>query len=239
MIFLIFPPVAKPCEPPAGIARLSGMLDRHAIEHHVIDANIEGLLHLSGRAPASDAPPDVWTRRAFRDRGDNLAALRNTDLYRNLARYTRVVRDISRVLAKTTPPDSKVGLADYAHKGLSPVRSSDLLTAAEQPGLSPFYPYFRTRLGTLLNTQEPVMVGVSLNYLSQALTAFSMIGFIRREFSGIKIILGGGLVTSWEKRLGVNPFGGLVDQMIAGPGEAPLLSLLGVNAAGIPLPTPN
>lgn len=216
------------------------MLSRHGKEHHILDANIEGLLYLSGQEPPPDAPSDVWTRRAFRDCGANLAALKNKDIYGNLARYTRAVRDISRVLAKATPPSSTVGLADYAHTGLSPIRSTDLLTAAEQPEQNPFYPYFRSRLSALLGRKEPAVVGISLNYLSQALTAFSMIGFIRREYPGIQVILGGGLVTSWARRLGgQNPFAGLVDHMIAGPGEAPLLSLLGVDAADRTLPRPD
>jgi radical SAM superfamily enzyme YgiQ (UPF0313 family) len=76
------------------------------------------------------------------------------------------------------------------------------------------------------------MVGISLNYLSQALTAFAMIGFLRKEFPGLPVVLGGGLVTSWMKRPGWrDPFAGLVDHMVAGPGEGPLLELLGVAPA--------
>jgi radical SAM superfamily enzyme YgiQ (UPF0313 family) len=67
-----------------------------------------------------------------------------------------------------------------------------------------------------------------------------MIGFVHREHPGIKIILGGGLVTSWEKGLnGKNPFAGLVDHMVAGPGEKKLLSLLGIPSDGDALPTPD
>ncbi|HAJ26625.1 MAG TPA: hypothetical protein DCG53_05175, partial [Syntrophus sp. (in: bacteria)] len=40
---LIHPPVSKPCEPPAGIARLAGSLREHGISCTVIDANVEGL----------------------------------------------------------------------------------------------------------------------------------------------------------------------------------------------------
>jgi radical SAM superfamily enzyme YgiQ (UPF0313 family) len=56
-----------------------------------------------------------------------------------------------------------------------------------------------------------------------------MIGYLRKERPGLKIVLGGGLVSSWVKRPGwVDPFGGLVDHIIAGPGESALLELLGV-----------
>ncbi|MDP2157545.1 MAG: radical SAM protein, partial [Nitrospirota bacterium] len=84
------------------------------------------------------------------------------------------------------------------------------------------------------------MVGISLNYLSQALCTFSMIGFIRREFPGVKLVLGGGLVTSWMKNLAwQDPFAGLVDHFIAGPGEFQLLALLGKNADKQTLPVPS
>ncbi|MBM4307687.1 MAG: radical SAM protein, partial [Deltaproteobacteria bacterium] len=46
------------------------------------------------------------------------------------------------------------------------------------------------------------------------------------------IVLGGGLVTSWMKRPHwKNPFEGLVDHLVAGPGEEPLLSLMGIRKA--------
>ena len=216
------------------------MLSRRGAEHHLLDANIEGLLHLVGLPPSSAVSTDAWTRRAFKNRGGNLAALREKDRYLHVDRYTRTVKDISRVLARASHPGINIGLADYAQKGLSPVRSSDLLAASERPDMNPFYPYFRRRLGELLDRKKPSALGISLNYLSQALTTFSMIGFVRREFPGLKIILGGGLVTSWVKGLeGTNPFAGLVDHMVAGPGEHPLLSLLGIDAAGDTLPKPD
>jgi radical SAM superfamily enzyme YgiQ (UPF0313 family) len=72
------------------------------------------------------------------------------------------------------------------------------------------------------------MMGFSLTYLSQAICTFAMIGFVRKNFPGMKIALGGGLMTSWMKRPGwKDPFGGLVDHCIEGPGEGPLLKLLG------------
>jgi radical SAM superfamily enzyme YgiQ (UPF0313 family) len=56
-----------------------------------------------------------------------------------------------------------------------------------------------------------------------------MIGFIRKELPGTKVILGGGLVSSWMKRPGwKDPFAGLVDHIVAGPGERPLLDILDV-----------
>lgn len=207
------------------------MIGSLGVEHRLLDANIEGLLHLLRR----DLPPEkkegVWTRRAFRNRERNLSFMREITLYRHIDRYKRAVKDISRVLGGLSPSGTAVGLVNYEHQGLSPLKSGDLLTAAEQPESNPFYTYFQARLRDLFYEKEPSAVGISLNYLSQALCAFSMIGFIRREFSGLKVILGGGLITSWLKNpLWRNPFSGLVDHLVAGPGEYQLPLLLGLNA---------
>ncbi len=256
-MLLIFPPAAKPCEPPAGIAKLAGALKSSGISCTILDANIEGLLHLLGQAQTAS---DTWTRRAIKNISANIGALRDPKTYQSPDRYGRAVRDVNRVLAVSGGRDALVGLADYQHRSLSPLRSEDLIYSAEHPEQNPFYPYFSKRLPEMLEKAfsprrrprwnpsgagcgreghyEDIgcegkytaqMVGFSLNYLSQALTAFAMIGFVRKEFPGMKIILGGGLVSSWMKRPGFrNPFAGLVDHLIAGPGEGPLLGLLGV-----------
>lgn len=255
-MLLVFPPVAKPCEPPAGIAKLAGALNAHGISCEVLDANLEGLLHLL-RLP--NAASDTWTRRAVKNSASNIAALRNPDTYRSFDRYSRAVKDVNRVLEESAKTYfAALSLADYNHQRLSPMRSADLIHAAEHPEQNPFYPFFKLRLPEVLEKdispspirsfegrlrrREPEgtheagdgekdptpVVGFSLNYLSQALCAFAMIGYIRKKFPECKIILGGGLVTSWMKSPEWNnPFQGLVDHLIAGPGEGPLLRLLG------------
>lgn len=228
-MILVYPPVAKPSEPPAGIAKLSGALNLHGIKHRILDANIEGLLYLMQRPkPFSD----TWTDRAFRTISDNLALMKNGKGCANFDRYKRAVMDINRVI-EVSGVESGVtaGLANYKHKWLSPLKSRDLIRAAENPEENLFYPYFRERLSGLLKDEQPSIVGFSLNYLSQALCTFAMAGFLRKERPELTIILGGGLVTSWMKRPDWrNPFSGLVDHLVAGPGEHRLLSLMGVDA---------
>jgi hypothetical protein len=228
-MLLIYPPVSKPCEPPAGIAKLSGALKQHGVKHRVVDANLEGLLYLLDNArSATTGIPDTWTKRALKNIGNNLAALRDRSIYRSIDRYKRAVLDVNRVLEMSQTGQATVTLANYHHSGLSPLKSGDLLRAAERPEENPFYPYFSQRLRGLLEEDQPAVAGLSLNYLSQALCTFAMIGFLRKECPGIMIVLGGGLVTSWIKRPGWrNPFGGLADHLVAGPGESELLSLIG------------
>ena len=227
-IILIHPPISKPSEPPAGIAKLAGSLQTNGISLRIIDANLEGMFHLMSAAAKENSASDRWTTRARKHLETNLNALINYNIYQNKSRYRRVVNDINHLFesaGKTYNVD--LTLADYLDWQLTPVKSNDLLCAAENPELNPFYPYFSCRLSDVLE-EEPEFIGFSLNYLSQALCTFAMIGFIKQQNPRQKIILGGSLTTSWIKIIrNNNIFSGLVDVMIAGKGEEKLLELLG------------
>jgi hypothetical protein len=228
-VLLIYPPVSKPCEPPAGIARLAAALRQHGSACSVLDANLEGLLQLM-QQPFTAA--DTWTRRAARNCRRNLAALRTRETYEHRDRYARAVADSNRLLAVNARAcGAQVSLADYHHATLAPVRSADLRCAAEHPEQNPFYAYFKERLPRIIDETQPSLIGFSVNFLSQALTAFAMIGFVRRSLSRARIVLGGGLITSWRRRYcRENPFPGLVDLLIDGPGEEQILAACGVQA---------
>ncbi|MFA7404279.1 MAG: radical SAM protein [Pelobacteraceae bacterium] len=227
-MLIIFPPLAKACEPPAGIARLAASLRASGVPCRLLDANLEGQLWLLDQPPVAT---DTWSRRAFKGRARNLAALRDSEVYRAPDRYRRAISDLNRTLAISNAENGvTIGLADYQDATLSPLRSADLLAAAHEPEQSPFFPYFSQRLPDLLDGTGTV--GFSLNYLSQALCTFAMIGYLRKGYPTLKIVLGGGLVTSWMQRPGWrNPFGVLVDHLISGPGEGPLVELLGRSEA--------
>lgn len=237
MVLLIHPPVVKPSEPPAGIAALAGALQTHGVKCRLLDLNIEGLLSLFGNP---FLPSDPWSRRACRNLSRNLLALKTWHTYGNIDRYHRASIDLNHLLGMAdVNKRAQISFTDYHQPSLSPVRSSDLLHAAECPEENPFFPYFRNRLSILLSSESTSVVGLSLNYLSQALCAFALVGFLRREFPGITLVLGGSLVTSWMKSPHWhNPFGGLVDHLIAGPGESPLLDLLGKKASSEVLSPP-
>ena len=228
-MILIHPPVCKPSEPPAGITHLSGHLWAAGVHHGLLDANLEGLQYLLRNHPSSE---DTWTRRAHRNLSRNLAAIKDPQTYANRDRYKRAVLDLNRLLETAHPlTGTRVSLADYSDSSLSPLQSAHLLSSAEHPERNPFYPYFRDRLTLLFEETQPSLVGLSLNYLSQALCTFAMIGFIKQAFRGVKLVLGGSLVTSWIR--GGNWSGSLdaiVDHAVAGPGEPLLLSLSGREA---------
>jgi hypothetical protein len=224
-VLLINPPVAKPCEPPAGLARLAGALKDAGHPLRVLDMNVEGMLRLLSSAVPGD---DRWSRRAARNLSRNLDALRDAGTYQNFDRYKRCVTDVNRLFSFAGGEDTRLSLSDYEDRCLTPLRSTDLLEAASHPEDSPFHDYFAVRLREELGRRGDGLVGFSLTYLSQALAAFAMMGFVRSEFPKVKIILGGGLVTSWmSASTWKNDFGGLVDHVVQGPGETFLLGILG------------
>lgn len=228
-IILIHPPVAKPSEPPAGLAKLSACLTANGVLHQVIDANVEGLLYLARASAQANTSSGRWDIRACKHLESNLAALRNISTYRNKSRYTRAVLDINHVLNFAGKPfGANLSLSDYVDSRLMPVKSNDLVRAAEHPEDNLFYPYFSGRLTKVLE-ESPDFIGISLNYLSQALCAMAMIGCIKKFNPRQKILLGGSLTTSWVRITGRdNLFPGLVEKVVAGAGEEKLLEILGI-----------
>lgn len=225
-MLLIHPPIAKNCEPPGGITRLAGVLRGHGFDCTVLDSSHEAFLYLLGRELT---PKDTWSKRACKNKERNIQALGSWRLYDNRDRYRRCVTDINRILDLNGQSGQlAITLSNYIQQDLSPLKSQDLKLAATQFENNIFYPYFSTRFTQVIEETEPTIIGFSLNYLSQALTTFAMIGFTMSRFPGLPIVMGGGLVTSWLRNPNWdNPFSGLIDHLISGQGEKPLLRLLG------------
>lgn len=227
-MILLFPPAAKPCEPPVGLARLVGTLRHHGVPVKAIDMNLEGFRYLYEK---EISPEDQWTNRAIRKRESNLDLLMTPAGYENQDRYKNAVLDINRILkAASEPFDSLITLANFKHNRLSPLKSSDLLYAADHPEENIYYPYFKKRIDDLaVETGGLDTVGISLVYLNQALSAFSIIGYLKKRYPKTRILLGGGLISSWMKKPDWHhPFDGIADVIIEGEGERPLLRLYGI-----------
>jgi hypothetical protein len=225
-LLLIHPPVSKPGEPPAGIARIRGAMGRYGVSCDAIDANLEGILYLLERPVRSD---DAWTLTASRNAARNADEIRSGTAFRSVGHYNRIVLDLNRILSVHGRNSGHVlGLADMTHPGLSPLRSRDLIQCAENPENDPFYEYYASVLLPSVEARAPDVVGLSVNFLSQALSSFALAGLIRKRLPKPQIVLGGGLITSWKKNPGwKNPFVGLVDHCVAGPGEAFFLERFG------------
>lgn len=223
-ILLIHPPISKPCEPPAGLAKLAWALGKNEIDCRIFDASLEGILYLLGR-PLNVS--DTWSRRAQGSIEANLQALRSKETYHNLDKYKRAAMDTNRVLHMAGQKSGvSLSLSNYSSHGLLPVRSIDLIEAAERFEENPFFPFFQKRLMALFEDQEPDLIGFSVNFMSQALCACAIAGFIKNRFPNKRIVFGGGLITSWMTIPGFdNPFKGLIDELVSGPGEDSLLSM--------------
>ncbi|PID40549.1 MAG: radical SAM protein [Proteobacteria bacterium] len=223
-MLLISPPVTKPGEPPAGIAKLAGALRGRGIDCRVWDANLDCLLDLLNHGSTAQ---DTWTRRALAHRQKNMDGLRSPNLYRNRDGYKRAVMEINRLLQVVgRSHGAAISLSNFKTGTLSPVRSKDLIQAAEHHRSNPFYTIFSTHITEIFKEREPDILGLSINFMSQALCAFAMIGHIRCRYPRTQFVAGGGLVTSWMKIPGFgNPFAGLIDELVCGPGENRLLEL--------------
>lgn len=226
-MLLIHPPHTKPSEPPAGIPMLAGALRQCGYECVVCDLNIEAFHVLIDSAPQS---PDTWSRRAWKNRHRNVEALQSPAIYHNPSKYSRAVADINRIIENCGKQRGiHLSLSNYQDPNLSPLNSSDLITAANQYRTNIYHDHFASRLTELIITHSPTAIGFSLNFLSQALCTFAMLGFVRDRFPQLKIILGGGLVTTWmQKRSWNNPFADLTDHLVSGPGIEPLFDILDI-----------
>jgi len=224
-MLIIHPPLTKPCEPPAAPAYLSAFLEVHGHQCTVCDMNIEGLHSLLA---TKKTVQDTWSRRAFKNINGNIKALQARATYLNIDRYKRAVSDINRVLEIAGKEyDLQLSLSNYHDNSKSPLNSNDLRAAAKNYQNNIFFPYFSTRLEELLGNANHDYIGFSLCYLSQALCTFAMIGYLKNYHPEKKIVLGGGLVTTWlSNPEWQNPFSETVDHFIPGKGEEPLLELL-------------
>lgn len=237
-MLLINPPVVRACEPPLGVARLAALLRGCGVPVRALDLCAEGFAWLLSREAAPEAVPDSRTRLALRRVDANLLALRSSDGYASPERHGRAVNELQRALGAVSAvrsPSAVVSLADYGDAVLSPLRKADLAAAAARCEENPFYPFFAERIDAVLSERGSRTVGLSVNFLSQALCAFAIVGFLKRTRPETRIVLGGGLITSWlaQGRLTASEtFGGLVSALIPGDAEDALPAFLGVSRNG-------
>lgn len=228
---LISPPASRISEAYPSLARLSGAAEAHSIPLEILDGNLEGLMHLINSPAAGN---DTETKRAVKAKHQSLSLLRSSEGYKNFDTYKSHVKRLNRLLAKSSLNDGhEISMSNYQDKTLLPVRSRDLKYAAQHFNENPFSSWFTKRIPEIMeeaaaNGRPVTHIGLSVTFLSQALSAFAISGFIRKFYPGLKIIWGGGLITSWKEgaaRTGLFPD---EDTVITGTGEKPLLELFGI-----------
>jgi len=225
-ILLIYPPISKACEPPPGLASIAGSLAFHNIPCNIIDLNIESIQFLLGNKPATIE--DTWTKRAYNNIHKHFNSLRDFSIYQKPDSYTRAVKDINRILEMSSHP-IKISLTNYYDPHLSPIRSLDLLESMNVPEINPLYQFWYSRLNDYVTLNKISGVGISINFLNQAICGFSVIGIIKRLCSDIPVWVGGGLITSWLKRYShLKLFNQKNIYFVSGPGEPYLLDFFNV-----------
>jgi hypothetical protein len=228
-LLLIHPPVVRPSEPPLGIASLTGYLREQGLNVEMLDLNVEAFHHLLSPEGLFADALDAFSRRSLRRLPAGLEEIRSSAILRDPARYRSTVRHLERVLWLRSHGDGRprVSFTDFIHPGLSPLRSEDLDRMARLDKGDPLHEFIAHRAVRFVRQIDPRWVGISLNYLSQALPAMAVAGSLRRAFPDKKIVMGGSLVTLWEPRLRRGgPLSSWADHWIPGPGEAPLARLL-------------
>lgn len=230
-MLLIYPPGARSCEPPLGIARLAAFLKDCGREARCLDLCRESMDYLLGLDVTA---ADPWSRGAIKRRFHDLELLRTPATYSNIDRYTRSVLDINRAMrAASKAWGVEVGLADYRDLKRSPLRKRDIIAAAESYDTSFFYPLFYRRIKEEISISKDPFIGISIVFLSQVLPSFALIGCIKSLMPNSRIILGGGLITSWVAQGCLSQketFEGRVEVVLPGRGEDVLAPYLGIDA---------
>ncbi|MBN1412582.1 MAG: B12-binding domain-containing radical SAM protein [Spirochaetales bacterium] len=226
-VLLIHPPVSIPVEPPAGIALLAGALNSRGIAVSVLDLNIE-MFQFIANQPVK--PVNTREKQADVRKEKLIRSIKDGTAFRNITKYKNAVTQIDIALAAASRQWGKtVTLSNYTDPELSPLKSADLKMALTSFKKDSFFNLYKKSLLDRVAEFNPDAAGISINYLHQALNACSIMGALRQFFPRVKIILGGGLITSWVHRPGwKNPFENYADQLVAGPGEQPLLKFCGL-----------
>lgn len=234
-MLLIHPPQARNCEPPVALAHLAGALRQAGEPVNLLDGALEGYLWLTAMDRLPDA--DGRVRRVYRKRTDILSPGKWGG---TLEKWKRKISDI-KLLASSAEAVTLSGIritpADFDDPRLSPLRSADLIHAMNHPEENIFFPWFSRRLTPLLEQKENCKVGLSVSYLSQALTGMAICGWISREYPHVKIIVGGGLINSWLKGPSSTVFSTVKTGLFSsGPGEETVVHFSGreYKGAGVP-----
>lgn len=204
---------------------MAGALKQQGIDYSLLDLNLKCCHEILNQDITCQ---DTWSRRAYKNRENHLNALKKLSTYNNISKYKRAVNDLNRLMQINSPGQTDLSLSNYEEHELSPVQSRDLLHAWNTPEENFFFSFFSKLLKHLFLKDSPTHVGISINYLSQALPTFSIAGYIKKEWPKTKIIIGGGLITSWRRSSQwQDQFKECYDLLIAGPGEHQLLNYLG------------
>ncbi len=230
-VLLLQPPAIKPAGPPLGLAVLLGYLCRQGIEAHALDANVAAyryLLQPELLVAMAPATANTSLRRAIKNIARSWTLLTSSAACHSFARYQSAVQHLNTALGvyRGMDGDERLTLGDYRHRGLSEFSLHNLQQLAAGEASTLFAAYFTEELLPAVAARKPRLIALSINYRHQLLPAFELAGMLRRALPGVKLVAGGGMLTSWRGELekasdALPPF----DHLVFGPGEEALLRL--------------
>lgn len=231
-VLLIYPPFTVPWGPPLGVCSLASFLRRGEVEVRVLDLNLEAYEMLLSKDFPTPSPMDTFSKRSISKIESLVMEFKSPTALKGLEKYVGLVKHLERVLwlRSEGAGGPKVSFTNFRHPSLSPLRTKDLLRMAQNPQLGPVGDPLMERVILEVEEVGPKWVGLSVQFLGQALPAMAIAGAIKRNFPHIRIAMGGGLVTSWS-RVGRTPdLRPWIDRVVPGRGYLPLAQLLGVPA---------
>lgn len=245
---LVQPPLCDPFAPTLALPALAAALRQGGVEVRCADLNLE--LHealatddgielarrdaeaerrlLAGSAGGSmvPSPPAAW--RAARGR----AALEESDLARRIAEGHRALRDsalhrlgedgVLLLAGRMAGWPLVYGMLAFSPAPFSAARARAILAGREP---LPFLSWLRHVAVPRVLAEAPAWVGISVSFEQQLLPALVLAGLLKDR--GVAVFLGGFHVSALgPEGLAADPdLVGLVDGVVIGEGEAPILEL--------------
>lgn len=229
-VILVYPPVVRPSEPPVGLATVAGALLRAGVTYEILDLNAEAFHALLSQDFPGANPPDRFSKRSLARLKEYVQRLRSEAILDEPGEYASAISHIQRALWLRTAASGgpRFTLTDFKHPQLSPLSTQDLCRMAKERSMGPVGRWLEERLIQSVLSRKAHCVGISLQYLSQALPAMALAGAVKQLAPGVMVVMGGALVSGWA-RLGRLPrLSPWVDSLIPGRDLSPLGELLGL-----------
>lgn len=234
-IILVYPPVARPSEPPLGLATVAGVLKRAGVVYQVLDLNAEAFHILLSHDFPSPRPTDRFSKRSIARVQEYADELRSPDILNEPRRYASAISHILRALWLRTAGSGgpRFTLTDFRHPKFSPLSTQDLLCMASERSMGPVGKRLEHRLIQCLLSSKARCLGISIQYLSQALPAMALAGAVKEAAPQVKIVVGGALVTSWAKLGRLPRLKPWIDLIVPGDDLSPLGVILGMETQSL------
>lgn len=210
-VVLIYPPFVDPSMPALGPAYLSDALRRAAIDHRVVDANLEFWQKRVLIKEIYPWPqlPETFSEKAYEDIGGIVA---------------NRLRDLGNVFPNYF----------FTLNGCTIPNGWNDLDNIKNISLDMNNPFNRwcidTKFQVRIAQDQPHVIGISVIFESQLLPAICLARLLKVCCPDVTIILGGALFTTFQDYIGeATPFWDIIDGIIIGPGETALTGLVRKN----------